>query len=241
MLTLKCLGSGSDGNCYLLSDENGKTLILDCGINVKDVKVALNFNLSGIVGVVISHGHSDHFKYYKDFSNMGCEVFTPHIKDKIRQNVECYPYSVQSFRLPHGESNSFGFLIRHIPTKETLLYMTDFEYCQYVFKACKINHYLIECNYQVQYVDFDAPNKAHKLMGHCSLDTCKTFLKTNYTYDMQNVILCHLGKGSTNPCECVAEVEKVLNPNVFVDYARPNTVYELTDKRLPFTDMGVEE
>ena len=30
-MKLKCLGSGSSGNCYLLSTET-ETLILDCGI-----------------------------------------------------------------------------------------------------------------------------------------------------------------------------------------------------------------
>lgn len=36
MLTLKCLATGSSGNCYLLNSET-ETLILDCGIPVKEV------------------------------------------------------------------------------------------------------------------------------------------------------------------------------------------------------------
>lgn len=227
MLTLNCLGSGSSGNCYILSDETGRKLILDCGIPAKEVKVALNFNLTDIVGVIATHAHSDHFKAFEDFENMGCKCFAPHVNGKIRENMEFYPYYVQAFQLPHGETNSYGFLIRHLKTKETLLYMTDFEYCQYVFSASRIDYFLIECNYQKEYIDLDAPNKKHKLKGHCSLDTCREFVKANISDSMKTIILCHLGAESTNPKECVSEIGKVVNSYVFVDYARPNTVYQL--------------
>lgn len=40
MTTLKCLGSGSSGNCYLLSTAT-ETLILDCGIPIKEIKRGL--------------------------------------------------------------------------------------------------------------------------------------------------------------------------------------------------------
>lgn len=40
MTTLKCLGSGSSGNCYLL-DYNNKTLILECGIKISEIKKRL--------------------------------------------------------------------------------------------------------------------------------------------------------------------------------------------------------
>lgn len=56
MLKLKCLGSGSSGNCYLLSSET-ETLILDCGIPIMEIKKGLNFNLGGIKGVLITHAH----------------------------------------------------------------------------------------------------------------------------------------------------------------------------------------
>lgn len=56
MTKLKVLGTGSSGNCYLLECD-GKTLILDAGISVKDIKIGLNFNISGVSGVFISHSH----------------------------------------------------------------------------------------------------------------------------------------------------------------------------------------
>lgn len=55
-MRLHVLGSGSEGNTYLVNCDND-ILILDCGISLKDTKIALNFDLSKIVGCFISHSH----------------------------------------------------------------------------------------------------------------------------------------------------------------------------------------
>ena len=56
-MTLKCIGSGSTGNCYLLTSGSGETLILDCGIPIKEIKKGLDWNIRGIKGMIISHAH----------------------------------------------------------------------------------------------------------------------------------------------------------------------------------------
>nr|DAM22970.1 MAG TPA: YycJ-like MBL-fold protein [Bacteriophage sp.] len=56
-MKLKCLGSSSAGNCYLLTSNNGETLILDCGIPIKEIKKGLDWNIRGIKGMIISHAH----------------------------------------------------------------------------------------------------------------------------------------------------------------------------------------
>ena len=57
MASLKCVGSGSSGNCYILTCNNEK-LILDCGLPIKVIKKGLDFDLGGIQGVLISHAHT---------------------------------------------------------------------------------------------------------------------------------------------------------------------------------------
>ena len=37
-MTLKCINSGSSGNCYTLTSNSGETLILDCGIPIERLK-----------------------------------------------------------------------------------------------------------------------------------------------------------------------------------------------------------
>ena len=52
-MTLKCIGSGSSGNCYLLISDNGETLILDCGLPIKEIKKGLDWNIKNVVGCVM--------------------------------------------------------------------------------------------------------------------------------------------------------------------------------------------
>lgn len=56
-MRLCCIGTGSSGNCYTLQDNSGKILLLDAGISIKDIKIGIDFNVSSIVGSVITHGH----------------------------------------------------------------------------------------------------------------------------------------------------------------------------------------
>ena len=52
MNTLKVINSGSSGNCYTLTSNSGETLILDCGIPIKEIKKGLNWNIKDVVGVL---------------------------------------------------------------------------------------------------------------------------------------------------------------------------------------------
>ena len=161
---------------------------------------------------------SDHSKSADDFKKMGISVWQPFLYGFDIKRVQKRGYGsfkIMSFGLPHNGTDNCGFLIECDGQK--ILYMTDFEYCPYVFAKQKINHILIECNYQQELVDRDLPNYEHKIRGHCSLDTCKEFIKVNATDSLQTVILCHLGQETTEPEECVAEIQKVANKaNVFV-------------------------
>lgn len=227
MLNLFVIGTGSSGNCYLLSDIDGKVLILDAGLPTKLIKQALRFDLSRIVGCICSHSHADHCKYLDEIELMGIDVFKPFENQPIRENRTFGNYNIQCFKLPHNGTANYGFLIRHLKTGDTLIYATDMEYCQYNFKACNVNHFLAECNYQSKYVDTSIPNFEHKIRGHCELQTCKRFLESNITPAMHNVIIVHMGINTCDENECCDEIEQVVPDNVKVDFARPNTFYRL--------------
>lgn len=56
-MKLKCIATGSAGNCYLLTSNSEETLILDCGIPIKEIKKGLDWHIRGIRGMIISHAH----------------------------------------------------------------------------------------------------------------------------------------------------------------------------------------
>lgn len=55
---MKCLtiSTGSSGNAYLFYNDM-ECLIIEAGCKLKYIKEALNFDISKIVGCVISHSH----------------------------------------------------------------------------------------------------------------------------------------------------------------------------------------
>lgn len=238
-MKLKVLASGSSGNCYIL--EHGKVaLLLDCGVPIKEIKRGLNYDISKVVGVVVSHAHKDHSLSVKDFKKMGISVFTPYEMNfldnsKIKRFcVRMGDFLIKPFPLPHNGTDNYGFLIKVGSGEQKILYLTDFEYCEYTFKNQRVNHILCECNYQQEYVNRDLPNYEHKIKGHCSLETCKGFIQANATDDLRNVLLLHMGSETCDPVECVTEVQKIAGKGVYVDFARKGEVYELGKGECPF-------
>lgn len=53
---LKCIASGSSGNSYVLISDK-EILLIEAGVRLMEVKKYINFQVSKIVGCIISHEH----------------------------------------------------------------------------------------------------------------------------------------------------------------------------------------
>ena len=76
-MILKCIGSGSSGNCYLLENDT-ECLVIEAGVPFKEIKKALNFNISKIVGVICTHSHADHSGRAYEYEAVGIPVLKPY-------------------------------------------------------------------------------------------------------------------------------------------------------------------
>lgn len=231
---LKCLGSSSAGNCYLLTSNSGETLILDCGIPIMEIKKALNWNIKDVVGVLCTHQHSDHNKSLKDFINMGIPVFAPYLslesmKMETEFNIRMFDLTTIDGNWTHTDANGepcpiYGFLITH---KEMgrMLYITDCEVVKWKFRD--INHILLGVNYDKDLIDRDNTGKAnHVFRGHLSIDTACDFVKANYSDSLQNVIMCHLSSENSDRDSFIEKMKKVAC-GANVDVAEPNKEWVL--------------
>lgn len=54
---VRCIGTGSSGNCYALYDNDSNILLLDLGLARKQILRGIGFNVSDVVGCVVSHEH----------------------------------------------------------------------------------------------------------------------------------------------------------------------------------------
>lgn len=122
-MKLKCIHTGSDGNCYLLIDDTGEILMLDLGISKKDISLDSNFDLRKVSGILVSHSHMDHSYELKYFENVGIPLLS--YKNAVEKKTFKFgSFAVMPFALYHDVPN-FGFIIRNIHSKELYIYATD--------------------------------------------------------------------------------------------------------------------
>ena len=67
-MVLKVLGSSSKGNGYIL-DSGSEALILECGVNLKEAKKALGFDVKKVAGCCVTHQHNDHAGYLDKYAS----------------------------------------------------------------------------------------------------------------------------------------------------------------------------
>lgn len=216
-MKLKCIATGSTGNCYLLTSDSGETLILDCGIPINEIKKGLDWNIKDVMGVLCTHKHLDHSKSLDNFKKMSIPVFAPYQRNYNKKNYggfTIYPFPLQTLdgNWTHTDANGepcpiYGFLITHKEIGK-MLYITDTELIKWKFKG--INHILLGTNYDKDLVNVDNQSKAnHVFRGHLSIDTACDFVKANYSDSLQNVIMCHLSSENADRDSFIEKMRKV--------------------------------
>lgn len=201
-MVLKVLGSGSSGNCYILENDN-EALIIEAGISLKEVKIALGFNIRKIVGVVVSHSHKDHSGFIEQYKGI-CPIYKPY--EVITPNERFGNFFIKAFPLVH-DVECYGFFIQH-PQMGSLIYASDTEYIKYRFK--NLNHILVEANYSDDLVEKNAINREHVLRGHMSLKTALDFISINDNPALRNVVLLHLSDKNADSSEFLQKTKETV-------------------------------
>ena len=68
------IASGSAGNCYRITDGT-TSILIECGIPIKDIRSGLGYQLSEISACLISHEHKDHCVAIKDILKLGIDCY----------------------------------------------------------------------------------------------------------------------------------------------------------------------
>ncbi len=232
-MIIKIFGSSSSSNCYLLQADDGETLIVECGVDFKEVKKALNFDLKNIVGCLVTHEHKDHSGYVQKLLEAGINCYmSKGTKEALSLNhhrvnilgefakITIGGYKVMAFDTKHDCRQPVGFLIHH---KEMglMLFATDTYYLKYNFEG--LNHIFIECNYAKDIlnnnVELGVINKTLKnrtLKSHFELENVKGFLKINDISSVRNICLLHLSDRNSDAERFRREIEELTGKNVVV-------------------------
>ena len=208
-MRLKIIGTGSSGNCYLLTTNTEETLILDSGLRLVEIKKGLNWDLRHVFGCIVTHEHKDHNKSMNDLENIGVQIFAPYRNDGVKFKA---PWKVRAFDLTDltdkwmhtngdgSECQCYGFWIQH-PEMGTMIY-------------------------DPQLLPGDGAKTNHVVRGHMSIDTACDFVKANASDQLQNVIMCHLSNENADAAKFIEKMKAVV-PRVNVDVAEPGKCWEL--------------
>ena len=227
---IKVIATGSSGNCYFLETEK-ETLILECGISDKKIKKELNYDLSKVVGCLITHEHKDHSKSVNELIKSGIDVYLSegtaaaiefkvpvemvsnrlnYLRHNVPKNIG--GFTIIPFNTQHDVNEPLGFLIYH-PKIGKVVFATDTYYLKNTFKD--VDHVLIECNYSEDVLPLLPKWRARTIKSHMSLETLKDTLKTWDLKKTKDITLIHISNDNGNPDRFRKEIEELTGINTY--------------------------
>lgn len=241
IVKLKVFGSNSKGNGYAMTDNQGNTILLECGVPVAEVKKYLDFDLSKVMGCLLTHGHQDHCKYVSQYLKSGLDVamsietakmlkIDGHHRVKTIEANRKYTslmgeFTVLPVEMQH-DVHTFGFVINHKECGPTV-FITDSYYSKYRF--ANVCNFIMECNYSEEIMqkklatgELNAFVRNRVLQSHLSLEHLLQMLAANDLSKTNNIVLVHLS--DTNSDEAYFK----------------NKVSEATGKTVHIADSGME-
>lgn len=221
---IKVVATGSSGNSYIIQ-AGEEILLLELGINFKNIKKELGFNLNNVVGALVSHEHKDHCKCVNEVITSGIDVYmskgtaagiefkapieTVNYRVQQLKHAESYrigSFLVVPFNVQHDVNEPVGFLIYHKDIGK-ILFATDTYYLKNTFMD--IDHVLIECNYSEDVLPQLPPWRARTIKSHMSLETLKDTLNHWNLRKTKDITLIHISNDNGNPDRFRDEIEEL--------------------------------
>lgn len=233
-MKLHVIGTGSKGNAYLLT--NGReALLLECGVNIQDIKKALEFDLRPVVACLLTHEHGDHSCSINQVLGLGIPVWSSFGTHQALRTESHHrarflhadhtqhvggSFKVKAYPIRHDCAEPFCFLIHH-PDCGTVLFMTDTEFSEYKFR--ELNQIIIEANHDIKILDeriaageSAAVVRDRVIQSHMSLETCKQTLKSYDLSRVENVVLIHMSSKNSDKTRFRAEIQQATGKMVHV-------------------------
>jgi phosphoribosyl 1,2-cyclic phosphodiesterase len=237
MIEFTVLGSGSSGNCALLS--TGRThLLLDAGLSAKQMVLrlaSLGLEPAQLSGILLTHEHQDHTRglqvFCKSFSlPIICTALTREVllRDitfkqppqwKIMETGSHYPYQdllIESFSVPHDAADPVGYVIGKDSLRLGVL--SDVGHVTHSIRnrLSGVDALFVEANYDQQLLEADThrpwaiKQRISGNHGHLSNTQMAELIEFIAHHGLQHVVLGHLSDDCNDPDRVVSCVHEVL-------------------------------
>lgn len=236
-LELEPIVTGSDGNFYILNNNN-KLYIIECGIDYKlIIKYLYNkgYLISQVQACFISHKHKDHSfcaksinrlmpiysnRQFMEENNFDGKILKP----KVVYNFD--DLSVMPINVEHGSAECYGYMFK--TNEKKILFITDCFKFEDVLKT-QFDEIYIECNWTEELImkelelTKDTPQYTkfeRQYQTHMSLDTLKLVLEKSLNLSKcKKITLIHPSKEVCDK-ELVLNELKSLYPNIDIQFAK---------------------
>ncbi len=193
-MEIKCLGSGSTGNSYVVHQE-GFTYLLDAGVDYR--KIAANISLNKLDFAFISHAHLDHSFQHDKLAIRNVKIILGKLINDFTKvaltSQKRAKIKIYAFPIKHGECKNAALIVQ--TENECLLYATDFNICEYNLKQFNFTTIMVECNYDEALMKNAPQDLKHlrQINTHMGFEGLKTFIDKRIDIKpVQEIILIHL-------------------------------------------------
>ena len=214
-MKIKPLASSSDGNAYLISDDNS-TILIECGLPMSELQRLSNYTIASVDGCLISHEHADHALSCEEVMALGVDCYMSKetavslmVESNHRTNIieSEKEFGIGSFKvLPLAMNHDvpcLGFVLYSVISEEALFFATDTFYVQW--RIPNLTYIMIEANYdkdilneRIMNGDTAMPAKDRLLKSHMEVENTIRWLKNNDLSKVKRIYLMHLSGGSAN-------------------------------------------
>ncbi len=218
-----CLGSGSQGNAWLV--ESGQTRVLiDCGFAARETEARLarlGVEADSLAAILLTHEHSDHGRGAKAFSRRhGCPVWLTHGCRAMLEAVDALPGAVrmidshaafaigelefQPFPVPHDAREPVQFRVSDGARHWGLLTDAGHVTAHMAEMLGGCHALALECNHDVDQLRqgrYPATLKARILgrYGHLDNQAAAGLLGRVAHAGLQHVVAAHLSEENNDP------------------------------------------
>ena len=225
MIKVMTIASGSAGNCYRITDGT-TSILIECGIPIKDIRSGLGYQLSEISACLISHEHKDHCVAIKDILKLGIDCYmsqgtkealnlSGHRVHVIKNEVRIGTWRVMPFRTKHDSAEPIGFLL--ISGKYRLLFATDTTYIP-IFHF--LSHVMIECNYDPEILkqnnNIPPTTKQRIRKAHFSIVQAKQYLQSIDLRNVRGIWLIHLSNENSHELTFKRTIQEITGKPVYI-------------------------
>jgi phosphoribosyl 1,2-cyclic phosphodiesterase len=228
VIEFRTIASSSAGCCYVVSGGGiEKPLMVECGLPIAQIRVALGFPLSWLAGCLVSHSHQDHCKAAKALTSAGINIFAsrPTIDaiatDRPYRTCELIPgdewqqvgeWQVLPFEVNHDCPGTLGFVIAS-KQGDRLLFMTDTCYSRFRFEgltmvAVEYNHSeeLLRSNVDRDVISGDRFRRTYST--HFSIERLERFLDACDLSKVTKMHLLHLSDSNSDEVAFKSRIER---------------------------------